>query len=179
MKQGVILCGCNGSGKTTLGRMLAQELGWTFIDIEECFFPNANPDDPYNQPNTRQEAARLLLNRARCCENFVLAAVKGNYGEEITSLYTLAVWLRADPKTRTGRIQERSLRQFGERALPGGDLYEREQAFLTFAAGRDEQEVAEWLDSLSCPVIQLDGGKPLKENLDRLLKILSHPESIL
>ena len=61
MKQGVILCGCNGSGKTTLGRMLAQELGWTFIDIEECFFPNANPADPYKQPKTRQEASRLLL----------------------------------------------------------------------------------------------------------------------
>src|SRR6185369_17587015 len=33
---GLYLVGFMGSGKTTIGRLLAERLGWTFVDIDEA-----------------------------------------------------------------------------------------------------------------------------------------------
>ncbi len=32
----LILTGFMGAGKSTVGAILAQELGWRFIDLDEC-----------------------------------------------------------------------------------------------------------------------------------------------
>jgi gluconokinase len=39
----VVLMGVTGSGKTTLGRLLADQLGWTFVE-GDAFHPQANVD---------------------------------------------------------------------------------------------------------------------------------------
>ena len=39
----VVLMGVEGTGKTTLGRLLAAELGWTFVEGDD-FHPPANVD---------------------------------------------------------------------------------------------------------------------------------------
>ncbi|MDG3002448.1 gluconokinase [Paludisphaera mucosa] len=37
----VVVMGVTGSGKTTVGRLLAEDLGWTFVDADD-FHPAAN-----------------------------------------------------------------------------------------------------------------------------------------
>ena len=32
VKMGILMCGLNGAGKSTLGRMLADRMGYEFID---------------------------------------------------------------------------------------------------------------------------------------------------
>ena len=46
----------------------------------------------------------------------------------------------------------------------GGDLYEQEENFFRFVECRDENTVEEWVRSLKCPVIRIDGTKPVDEN---------------
>ena len=36
---GILICGLNGTGKSTLGKMLADRLGYEFIDNEDLCFP--------------------------------------------------------------------------------------------------------------------------------------------
>ena len=36
---GILICGLNGTGKSSVGRMLADRLGYEFIDNEDLFFP--------------------------------------------------------------------------------------------------------------------------------------------
>ncbi len=63
-------------------------------------------------------------------------------------------------------MKERSYQKFGDRMLPGGDLYEQEEAFFQKAAGRTERYVAEWVEPVDCPVIRVDGTKAVGANVE-------------
>ncbi len=39
---GLLICGLNGTGKSTPGRMLADRMGYEFIDNEDLFFPKTD-----------------------------------------------------------------------------------------------------------------------------------------
>ncbi len=92
-----------------------------------------------------------------------------DYGEEVASSFRYAVLLTLPRDVRLRRVRERSLRKFGDRMLPGGDLYEQEEAFFDFAASRPEDMVEEWARSLRCPVIRADGTRPVEENIRLIL----------
>ena len=159
---GILICGANGSGKTVLGRALAERLRCRHLDIEDYAF--APSPIPYAKPRERDDMRRLLLADMRQSGDFVLSAVSGDLGREIAALYTCAVYLSAPADLRIARIRQRSREQFGARALPGGDLFAREQRFLAFAAARSMDETQAWLKSLSCPVIRADGTRPVAQN---------------
>ncbi|HZY89083.1 MAG TPA: gluconokinase [Gemmataceae bacterium] len=76
----VVLMGVTGSGKTTVGRLLARELGWTFLDADD-FHPASNIEkmrrgEPLTDADRRPwlEALRRRVDEA-CArgENVVLA----------------------------------------------------------------------------------------------------------
>lgn len=165
MGTGIIVCGLNGSGKSTLGKALAEALGFHFIDNEDLFFPKTDPGYIFASPRSRKEVEKLLMEEVRAHENFVLAAVKGNYGEDILPFYHYAVMLDVPKDIRMQRVRNRSFQKFGDRMLPGGDLYEREEAFFALADSRTEHDVEDWAKSLSCPIIRVDGTKPIAENI--------------
>ena len=63
------------------------------------------------------------------------------------------------------RVKNRSFQKFGDRILKGGDLYEQEERFFDLANSRPENYAEEWVQTLSCPMIRVDGTKPVEENL--------------
>ena len=168
MGTGIIVCGLNGSGKSTLGKALAEALAFHFIDAEDLYFSKIKTGYCYDSPRSREEAEKLLVDTVQKHEHFVLAAVKGDYGESVLSLYRCAVLLDAPKEIRMQRVRDRSFQRFGKRTLPGGDLYEREEAFFKMAESRRLHEVEEWTKSLDCPIFCLDGTRPVEENVARI-----------
>ena len=63
-------------------------------------------------------------------------------------------------------MKKRSFEKFGNRMLPGSDLHEQEERFFDLVKSRAENTVEEWILSLRCPVIRVDGTKPVEENID-------------
>lgn len=174
MGTGIIVCGLNGSGKSTLGKKLAENLGFHFIDNEELFFPKTDPQYIYANTRSRKEVEKLLLDEVRAHENFVFAAVKGDYGEKILPFFRYAVLIDVPKDIRIQRVRNRSFQKFGNRMLIGGDLYEQEEKFFEFVKSRSENTVEEWIQSLKCPVIRIDGTKPIEENMDFIIGQLHH-----
>ena len=165
MGMGILLCGLNGAGKSTLGKALAEKLGFHFIDSEDLFFPKTDAQPDYARPRKKEEAQRLLLEEIKFHENFVLASVTGDFGQDFSPCFQYAVQVAVPKEIRMKRLRDRSFSQFGGRMLPGGDRYEQEEAFFRFAESRAEDTVENWLRTLSCPVIELDGRKPVEENV--------------
>ena len=162
---GLIICGLNGSGKSTLSRALAEHLGWRFIDNEDLYFPKDDPDYLFAHQRTQEEVERLLLEGVQRDERFVFAAVKGNYGDAVLPYYKAAVLVEVPREIRLQRVQQRSLDKFGDRAKPGGDLYEREKWFFAHISARPEDYASRWLDTMNIPILQVDGTRPVGENL--------------
>lgn len=53
--------------------------------------------------------------------------------------------------------------------LPGGDLYEPEESFFDFVKSRTENTVEEWVHSLRCPVIRVNGTNSIEENVNDII----------
>ncbi len=162
MCHGIAIVGANGSGKTTLGRALASLSGFRHMDIEDYAFQDTAV--PYAQMRTQAEIRALLLADIQAHPAFVLSAVNCDFGREINSRYGLILYLKTSQDVRLARIKQRSAAQFGERMLPGGDLYEHEARFLAFAAARTMERTDAWLQTVRCPVLTLDGAAPVAEN---------------
>lgn len=169
---GIIICGLNGSGKSTLGKILAEKLHFHFIDIENLYFPKTNSNYIYASPRTREDVAERLLCEIRTHENFILASVKGDYGEELYSLFQHVILLDVPRDIRLQRVKERSFQKFGCRMLSGGDLFEQEEKFFRFVESRNEGTVEEWVKLLKCPIIRIDGTKPIDENTDFIIALM-------
>lgn len=164
------MCGLNGCGKSTLGRALAQKIGFHFIDNEELFFTRNAADEPYQNPRSRAEVEKLLMEEVRKHGDFVLAAVREDYGKEILPLYRYAVLMEVPKEIRMERIRNRSFQKFGSRMRAGGELYEQEEAFFRTAASRPEDYAAAWTRTLDCPVLSVDGTRPVDENVEWIVR---------
>ncbi len=167
MGTGIIMCGLNGSGKSTLGKVLAERLHFYFIDNEDLYFPKTDPIYIYAAPRTREEVKNLFFNEIKAHKNFVFSSVKGDYGE---SIYQYAVLIDVPKDIRIERVKNRSFQKFGSRMLSGGDLYEQEQRFFDLVKSRAEDTVEKWVQSLNCPIIRIDGTKPIEENINLIIE---------
>lgn len=165
----IVICGLNGVGKSTLGKALAERLQIYFIDIEYLYFPKKDSDYSYASPCSRQEVEKQLLCEMKAHEEVVLASVKGDYGEAVNSLFQYVILIEVPKEIRIQRVKKRSFQKFGSRMLSGGDLYEKEERFFRFVESRAENTVEEWVETLTCPVLRVDGTKPVEENINFII----------
>ena len=170
---GIQICGLNGSGKSTLGRALAEKIGFYFIDDENLYFSRSNPNEPYTNPKPRHEVEQLLMKEVKNHPDFVFAAVKGDYEKDIISMYDYVIMIDVPKSVRSKRVRNRSYKKFGSRMLLGGDLYNQEEAFFQMVESRQSSYVENWLQTVKCPIIRVDGTKPIDENVEYIINSIS------
>lgn len=175
MATGIMIMGPSGAGKTTLGELVAKELGYTFVDIDEYIW-RKDTDIPFSKMYSRTEKISRLQAAISDCEHFVMAGSMNSFHEHFDPCFELVVFLHADAGLRVKRVHARELGWFGERVLDGGDMYEEHQKMLSNIAGYDYgvggctlQQHENWMQSLKCNVIQLDGADPLEKNLNIII----------
>lgn len=172
MARGIIILGPAGSGKTTLGRMVADALGFPYFDIDDYIWRWDVPV-PYTVMRTREEKISGLTNAIAPHEYFCMAGSMSSFHQHFDPFFDLAILLTCDPATRAQRIHARELASFGDRILPGGDMYDVHLRFLESVADYESgagspnlPEQLAWLRSLPCKTLQLDGAQPLERNRD-------------
>lgn len=170
MPRGIIIFGPAGSGKTTLGRMVAQALDFPYFDIDDFLWRWDTPV-PFTVMRTREEKISGLMNAIAPHAHFCMAGSMSSFHQHFDPLFNLAVLLTCDTSLRIERVHARELALFGDRILPGGDMHEAHQHFLRSAAHYDNnlgsptlQEHTQWLLSLPCKTLHLDGAQPLEQN---------------
>ena len=170
---GILICGLNGAGKSTLGRILADRMGYEFIDNEDLYFPKEDPNYMFFGPRSEEEVVRLLEEKITANNRFIFAAVRGNYGDKLVSSLDHIVYIEVPKQVRGQRVRDRSYQKFGDRILPGGDLYDIESKWFSLTDSRPDTYVTDWLETVNCPVIRIDGTLPVENNLDYIVSELS------
>ena len=115
----IVLMGVSGSGKTTVGRILAEQLGWKFLEGDE-FHPAANVEKmrsgiPLDDKDRQPWLAALQARLETACEgneNVVLAcsALKDDYRDFLEHHDTECVefvYLRGSEELIQRRLMER------------------------------------------------------------------------
>lgn len=176
MPEGIIILGSAGAGKTTLGKLVALNLGLTFLDIDEYIWQN-DTEIPYTAMYSKNEKIHRLMNAVEDAKEFVMSGSMNSFHEYVDSMFLLAVYLTTDPQIRVERIRKRELSKFGKRILPGGDMYQTHQLFLEDAAKYDDgtnscnsRQHELWLSQLMCPILRLDGGENVESNAGIIIK---------
>ena len=163
MIQRVHILGASGSGTTTLGRALAARLQYPHFDMDDYFWLPTDP--PFTQPRERTERAQLLMDDLTAHDAWVVSGSLCGWGDVAIPLFELVVFLWIPHDRRMARLQRREQTRFGERILPGGDMYAQSQAFLAWAASYDDggmdirsrQLHDQWLGTLPCPIVCFEG----------------------
>ncbi len=170
---GILICGLNGSGKSTVGKALARRIGYRLIDVEDLYFPKDDTNYKYGKPRGKEEVISILNAMIEENSQFVFAAVKGDYGEKLIEAIDLAIVIDVPKEIRLKRVYDRSYEKYKDRILPGGDLYEKENAFFSAVESRPDNFVTEWLEkTANCPVINIDGTLPVEKNVNYLVEAL-------
>ena len=58
-------------------------------------------------------------------------------------------------------------------ALEGGDLFDRESRWFALTDSRPDDYVTGWLETVTCPVVRIDGTLPVEENVEYLVPVLT------
>lgn len=159
--------GASGSGTSTLARAICTQYGYFRMDTDDYFWLPTDPRFTRKRPAEQ----RLAMMRADL-DAHPKAVISGSlcgWGDALIPYFDLAVRIVTDTKTRIQRIRERESARFGDRILPGGDMYAQHQAFLAWASaydtgGPDMRSRAmhdNWATLLNCPVITVDGTEPI------------------
>ena len=174
-RQIIHIFGASGAGTSTLGRAVAERTGYTFLDSDDYIW--APTDPPFTSLRTHAERLPLLQRDIEGIENAVLSGSLVGWGDPLIPRFTLAVRLVTPTDVRLERIERREYERFGDRILPGGDMYEQHRAFYTWAAGYDDGPVTMrsrtmhdlWQKKLTCPLLTLDGTRPVEELAEAVL----------
>lgn len=164
MPEGIIIFGLNGCGKTTLARALSEALAYKYMDIEDYYFLES--EIPYTKARTKEDFLRVMKADMVKHKAFVLSALTGDFGVEISSYYKLGVYLKVDHGVRMDRVEKRALTKFGDRVKVGGDMYASHQHFLKCVRDRSDRHIEVWRSKLGCPVLEVDGTWPLEDIVD-------------
>lgn len=185
---GISLFGLNGSGKSTLAHALVKRINYFEMDVEDYYFPEqgksrrwAMDNDniivtehlgkiPFSIPRTKEEVQNALMKDMQIHHKFIISGVTMNWNEDILSRIDIAFWVRTPLEERLKRIKMREEKRFGERVLPGGDMYIQQMEFREVVENRDSKTVEESAKRLKCPIVVLDGTISVEENLETIME---------
>jgi shikimate kinase len=170
----VLLMGMMGAGKSTVGALVAEQLGWKYVDGDDEIQRRTGRSVPdlwraEGESAFRAEEARVLVDVAAAWEPTVVAlgggaVVAAANREVITSSDGMVVWLRVRVDTALGRVGDGA-----GRPLLEGDAARR--------LSRLDAERRPVYESLAHVIIDVDGLDP-QELADRIVKELAaRPET--
>ena len=171
------IVGASSSGTTTLGGALAQRLACPHLDTDTFFWEATDP--PFTTRRPVEERVALMEAEMAGRRSWVISGSLAPWGDVFIPRFDLVIFLRVPPEIRLQRLLHRERERYGAAIEPGGVMHEAHLAFVEWARGYDQagfpgrslERHREWLSSLPCPVLEIDGTPSLDASLERVLAI--------
>jgi adenylate kinase family enzyme len=164
------IMGASGAGATSLGRALSDAMALPHHDTDDYFWLPTTP--PYRKQRDIAERLRLMRDIFLPRSDWVLSGALDGWGDDLVTHFDLVVFLKTPRALRMQRLRAREATHFGADVVaPGGWRHEETEAFIEWASyyedgsrkGRNLARHEAWLAGLPCPVLRLDGSRPLSD----------------
>ena len=166
--------GASGAGTSHLGRTLEEKYGYKWLDTDYYFWSLTDP--PFIKSSPREERIELLRQDIEIYPKCVISGSLCSWGDVFIPWFDLVVWVDTPTDIRIERIKKREFERFGKRILEGGDMFIEHEKFIEWAKAYDTNKPPErcrilheeWIKKVNCPVLRLDGTKPVDELIDHI-----------
>ena len=107
----------------------------------------------------------------------MLSGTVTGWGDELVPSFDLVVFVTTSHELRMQRLRAREATHFGADAVAqGGWRHEETESFVEWAShydagdreGRSLSKDEAWLARLSCPLVRVDGARPVAQLVDQL-----------
>ncbi|KRQ97627.1 hypothetical protein [Bradyrhizobium valentinum] len=161
--------GASGAGVTSLGRALASALAIPHHDTDDYFWLPTEP--PYRDKRDVAERLKLMQDVFLPRAAWILSGSLNGWGDVLIPSFDAVVFLTTPREIRLQRLRAREATRFGADAVtPGGWRRAETEEFIEWASGYEDGNVSRsqakhqaWLAQLPCPVLRMDGSRPLPE----------------
>jgi hypothetical protein len=170
--------GAAGSGKTTLAAALVRQFGGVHFDADDFEWEVTDP--PFITRRSPADRERLFRSAIADVPTWVLSGQLTGWGDALSSLFDLVVFLYVPSDLRLARLERREREAYGPGIEPGGPQHGSFVEFMRLARGYDTGEAPlntltnarQWLSRLSCPVIEITGAPPVEDSLALVMDAL-------
>jgi adenylate kinase family enzyme len=167
------ILGAAGAGKSTLAAALAENLGFAHLDTDHFYW--LPTDLPYQAKRPVAQRVALLREAVQQHGNIIISGSLSGWGNDLRALFDAVVWLDTDVELRLKRLRLRQRERNSSSVIPT-EAYEQD-AFLEWAGqydsgtqpGRSRSRDMAWIESLSVPVLHLDGSLDLADQVRKVL----------
>ncbi|HOP56610.1 MAG TPA: AAA family ATPase [Bacillota bacterium] len=171
--------GSSGSGSTTLARAVAKKYGYIFIDTDDAIWEKT--ELPFSKRKSDKDAREYLETRMKTGDKIVISGSFIGWADDIKEKIDLFVYLNLPLEIRKSRIENREKARFGNRVLPGGDLYQKHIDFLEWISLYDEtpeslrgkKQHEMWLADVKVPVVRITEPADIDTLVDAVEKRLN------
>jgi hypothetical protein len=127
---------------------------------------------PYRQLREVPERLRLMRELFLPRADWVLSGSLNGWGDVLIPSFDLVAFVTTPREIRLQRLRAREATRFGtEAVVPGGWRHRETEEFIDWASGYEDGDRVSrnlakhlaWLATLPCPVLRLDGSRPLPE----------------
>lgn len=174
--------GASGSGVTALGQELSKFLSIPVFDADNYYWKKTDP--PFTTKNTIEDRYKLLLGDLDQKKDWIISGSMDSWCEPFLPMFQLAIFLYVPAPVRLSRLKQRESERHGSRILTGGDMENGHKKFIDWAAQYDEGHMTgrslkrheEWIQTLPCPLLRIEGEFSLDVLVQKTLKRISDLE---
>jgi adenylate kinase family enzyme len=171
--------GASGSGSTTLARAIADRFGYHHIDTDDALWVETDP--PFTVKRTPEECKALIERQLADHECNVISGEFLGWGDFLKGKIDLFIYMHLPVEIRIERIQNREIKRFGSRVMPGGDMHEAHLSFLEWVreyenGDETRRSVAmhkKWLKTADRPVLKIERPESIEELLNQVKPFLN------
>ncbi len=166
--------GASGSGATTLAAAIAERFGHTHLDVDHYFWEPTDP--PFTKIREVPARQRMLDDALDSRLRWVLSGSLCGWGDIFISRFDLVVFLHIPHELRMSRIMAREKIRYGDAIAEGGAMRAHHLEFVEWASNYDTADESmrslrlhqQWMATLPCRCIRLEGDLSTEERLARL-----------
>lgn len=174
------ILGASGSGTTTLANELSKRLDYKHLDTDDYYWIKTEP--PFQEKRDIQERLSMMEDSFEKNKKWILSGSLCGWGDQLIPYFDLVIFLWIPKELRISRLIDRERAHFGKEIDPGESMHKNYMEFIEWAetyddgdmsiVGRNIKKHNDWLNTLPCEVLRLEGDITLEDKVTRILKVL-------